>query len=308
MDRILVPLDGSEFAETALPAAGALAKRFGARLHLASVVSDLPPVPLAAGDGELINRWFEEEESRATEYLDGVRSRVAASGVEVENHVKAGPVARTVDGLATEKGADLVVLTTHGRGSWQRAWLGSVADALVRRSGTPLLLLREDDAASGWDGGTPQKVVVPLDGSREAEVALAAVRPFLAPGASQVDLVMVIHEPFPLATTYLPHAVSEGTLLEARKERAREYLGKVEASLKADGIEVNSNVIVASDAGRGILSHLGEAGADLVAIATRGRGGAARLVLGSVADKVIRGAQAPILVARRPDAEGEADG
>jgi nucleotide-binding universal stress UspA family protein len=305
MDRILVPLDGSEFSETALPAAGALAKRFGARLHLASVVSDLPPVPLAAGDGELITRWFEEEESRAGTYLEGVRSRLSESGVEVETHVKSGPVARTVDALATEKGVGLVVLTTHGRGSWQRAWLGSVADSLIRRSGTPLLLLREQDAAGEWEGGIPRKVIVPLDGSQEAEVALAAVRPVLEPGVTQVDLVMVIHEPFPLATTYLPHAVSEGTLLEARKERAKEYLGRVEASLKGDGIHSTGHVVVASDAGRGVLSHLEDAGADLIAIATRGRGGAARLVLGSVADKVIRGAQAPILVARRPEGEDE---
>jgi nucleotide-binding universal stress UspA family protein len=305
MDRILVPLDGSEFAETALPAAGALARRFGGSLHLASVVSDLPPVPLAAGDGELITRWFEEEEARAGEYLEGIRSRLSESGVGSEAHVRSGPVARTVDALATEKEVGLVVLTTHGRGSWQRAWLGSVADALIRRSGTPLLLLREEDAAAKWEGGIPRKVVVPLDGSQEAEVALQAVRPLLAPGTSQVDLVMVIHEPFPLATTYLPHAVSEGTLLEARKERAREYLGRLEQELAADGIAAAGHVVVASDAGKGILNHLEDAGADLVSIGTRGRGGAARLVLGSVADKVIRGAKAPILVARRPESEEE---
>jgi nucleotide-binding universal stress UspA family protein len=305
MHRILVPLDGSDFAETALPAAQALAKRFGARIELVSVVSDLPPVPLAAGDGELITRWFEEEEVRAGEYLEGVRTRLSGAGLETEANVRSGPVARTVDAVATERAADLVVLTTHGRGSWQRAWLGSVADALVRRSGTPLLLLREHDAAAGWDGGMPRKVVVPLDGSTQAEVALVAVRPLLAPGQSQVDLVMVIHEPFPLATTYLPHAVSEGTLLEARKERAREYLGNLEERLEEDGIQASGHVVVASDAGRGILSHLEEAGADLVAIATRGRGGAARLVLGSVADKVIRGAKAPILVARRLESESD---
>jgi len=301
MDRILVPLDGSEFAETALSTAGTLAQRFGARLSLASVVSDLPPVPLAAGDGQIISRWFEEEEARANQYLEEVRTRIAPSGVESEGWVRSGPVARTVDALASEQEAELIVLTTHGRGAWQRAWLGSVADALIRRGGTPILLLREKDASRTWAGGIPRKVVVPLDGSEKGEVALEAVRPLLQPGTSRVELVLVMHEPFPLATTYLPHTITDGNLLDTRKKRAQDYLDQIAAKLIAEGIEAVGEVIVASDPARGILDHLEGAHADLVCIATRGRGGAARLVLGSVADKVIRGAAAPVLVSRRTE-------
>jgi nucleotide-binding universal stress UspA family protein len=299
MDRILVPLDGSEFAETALSTAGTLAQRFGARLSMASVVSDMPPVPLAAGDGQIISRWFEEEEARAAQYLEEVRARMAPSGVETEAWVRSGPVARTVDALATAHDVGLIVLTTHGRGAWQRAWLGSVADALIRRGGTPILLLRDKDAARSWAGGVPRKVVVPLDGSEKGEVALETVRPLLQPGVSTVDLVLVMHEPFPLATTYLPHTIADGNLLDTRKARAQDYLDQVAAQLAAEGITAEGTVVVASDPARGILDHLEKAHADLVCIATRGRGGAARLVLGSVADKVIRGAAAPVLVSRR---------
>lgn len=300
MKRILVPLDGSDFAETALPTARALVERFDGELHLASIVSDLPPVPLASGDGELVGRWFKDEEARAARYLEEVRQRLQTEGGPgVEVHVRTGPVARSLDALAEEREIDLFVLTTHGRGAWQRAWLGSVSDALVRRAGRPLLLLRDPDGSREWKAGTPARVVVPLDGSAPAESALEALVPLIDAERTALDLVMVIHEPFPLATTYLPHALSEGHLLEVRKERAGEYLEGVRARLAGEGLRVETHVVMADDAARGVLRHLESAGADLVALATRGRGSAVRFALGSVADKVIRGADMPALVSRR---------
>jgi nucleotide-binding universal stress UspA family protein len=302
MKRILVPLDGSEFAEAALPTAQALSQRFGAELHLASVVSDLPPVPLASGDGELVSRWFEQEEERAKTYLD--RSAEALAGTKVppaNRHVRSGPVARTIDAIAADVDADLVVLTTHGRGAWQRAWLGSVADALVRRTSRSLLLLREKRGTPVREGGIPSRALVPLDSSPAAAAGLEAALPLLEPGRTRVDLLMVIHEPFPLATTYLPHTISEGALLDERKKRAREYLEGIEERLDGEGVEAEITVHTAGDAGHGILEHAEKSGADLIAIASRGRGAAARMMLGSVADKVIRGARVPVLVAKRQD-------
>src|SRR5690606_373915 len=65
MKRLLVPLDGSEFAEQALGPALGLASRHGATVHLAAVVSDLPPIPLASGDTDVVTRWFDDERKRA---------------------------------------------------------------------------------------------------------------------------------------------------------------------------------------------------------------------------------------------------
>ncbi len=303
MKRLLVPLDGSALAENAVPVALGLARRFESEVHLVSVVSDLPPVPLAAGDGELITRWFEAEEKRAQDYLAKVVEGLpAASTAGVQTHVRSGPVGRTLQSLVDEIDASLVVMTTHGRGAWQRAWLGSVADGMVRQGRSPVLLLRERDAGPVSATGTPRRVVVPLDGSEAAETALTAVEPMLEAGKTVVDLVLVLQEPMPMATSYLPHAVAEGGLMEARKERAREYLEGVRGRLAEKGHSVETRVLTAGDAGHGILQYLERSGADLVALATRGRGGAARLVLGSVADKVIRTAPVPVLVSRR---EGE---
>jgi nucleotide-binding universal stress UspA family protein len=299
MKRFLLPLDGSAFAETALSVVLGLARRVGGEVHLASIVSDLPPVPLAAGDGALITRWFEEEEGRAHDYLKKVVDGIDGSGIALRTHVRSGPVARTLAAVASEADVDLVVMTTHGRGAWQRAWLGSVADAMIRGSDRPLLLLRERDLGSLSGRGAPRHVVIPLDGSEAAEVAVTSVLPLLDPEHSKVELLQVLHDPPPVASSYLPHAISEAQMLESRRDAARAELARVSERLEREGFQVTERIVTAGDAGHGILHHVERSGADLVALATRGRGGAARLVLGSVADKVIRGAHVPVLVSHR---------
>jgi nucleotide-binding universal stress UspA family protein len=302
MNCLLVPLDGSALAETALPSALGLARRLGAEVHLVSVVSDLPPVPLAAGDGELITRWFEAEESRANEYLQKVREGLSLTGTGgVVTHVRSGPVARTLDAVAAELDVDLIVMTTHGRGTWQRAWLGSVADVMIRQGHRPVLLLQERDLGPVSAHGAPRRVVIPLDGSEAAESALEAANLVVDRASTTLELILILQEPMPMATSYLPHAVAEGGLAEARKLRSQEYLEGVATRLRNEGFQVNFRVITAGDAGQGILRHLEGSGADMIALSTRGRGGAARFVLGSVADKVIRSSPVPVLVARRED-------
>jgi nucleotide-binding universal stress UspA family protein len=307
MKHIMVPLDGSEFAERALEPALNLATRTGAQLHLATVVSDLPPVPLAAGDGELISQWFEEEEERARTYLSEVKGKVSAKapGVEVNDHVQLGPVGRTLQALADEAEAELIVLTTHGRGAWQRAWLGSVADQLLRNARRPLLLIRDGDEARGLFGGddSPRHVLVPLDGSRASETALEALPGLLGGEGSRVTLVSVLQRPFPLATTYLPHAVTDERLLEERKKRMEAYMSEVRARLAKDGLALDTRVLTADDAARALLDFTKSEKVDLIALSTRGRGGVSRFFLGSVADKLVRGAAVPVLAVRRPGEE-----
>jgi nucleotide-binding universal stress UspA family protein len=154
--RIIVPLDGSELAEQALPQAEALAHLTGAPLHFARVIDP-------AGQGTLRTVMFhtdalafqlllEEERSAARDYLERIEQDVRDRQHTVTVEYRQGPAADEL--LAIMQPGDLLVMATHGRGGLARWFLGSVAEAVVRRASVPVLLIRAtpptpDDAASG---------------------------------------------------------------------------------------------------------------------------------------------------------------
>jgi nucleotide-binding universal stress UspA family protein len=306
---LLVPLDGSAFAEHALPPALAIARRAGAALRLASVATPVAEayaeaVYLAAPDLQ------EVVKGRHRAYLEDVAGRVRARwDGPVSRAVLEGEVAETLCADVAGSGADLVVMATHGRGPLGRFWLGSVADELVRRVSVPLLLVRPREQAPDL-GREPElgKVVVALDGTELAEQALGPAVDLagLMPQA-EVVLVRVIRPPLPAA--YLPDAAGVGTeaesildqvlaVQEQLRRDAQAYLAGVAERLKARGLRVRARVAVEEQPALALLHAAEEERAGLVALATHGRGGLARLLLGSVADKVIRGATVPVLVQR----------
>ncbi|HEY0606257.1 MAG TPA: universal stress protein, partial [Herpetosiphonaceae bacterium] len=180
---ILVPLDGSAFGEAALPTAQALAEHMGATLHLAHV-----HVPLFSGyvDGVAILDEELDAADRAQEhaYLHAVAQRLVTAGTPAPSRtILDGPVAATLTAYATAINADLVVMTTHGRGGFARFWLGSVADSFVRHSHVPVLLLHPSGSPAAPQPIAPhplRKICITLDGSPLAEQILA---PALALGA-----------------------------------------------------------------------------------------------------------------------------
>lgn len=144
---ILVPLDGSDFAEHALPTALSLARRHGAALHVVRIY-----VPVAGVYGEHAVPYDEaldrELMKRAQDYLDGVVTRLMAiAGIQSNAVLLEGPVAHTISRQAAAIGANLLVMTTQGRGPLARFWLGSVADELVRQADIPVLFVRPHTAA-----------------------------------------------------------------------------------------------------------------------------------------------------------------
>ena len=305
MNRILVPLDGSDFAERALSPAVALATRHGAEIHLLSVVSNVPIVPVSFADPILVPDWLDQEEARLRGYVERAAAKIAARSGElrVEARVRVGRVGETITGVADELDIDLVVLTTHGRGPVRRAWLGSTADELLRSLERPLLLLSPTAAGERlFADGQIHHVMVPLDGSEAAEAALDAVSlVFPATGDVRLTLASVVEEGFPLPTAYLPHVVSEESFREERIKTAAAYLATVSQRLGNEGTGLlETHVLTAHDAAHGLLGYSSEAEADVIALVTHGRGGVARFLVGSVADKLVRGAEIPVLIARRP--------
>src|SRR5688500_16609867 len=145
LERILLPLDGSLFSEQALHVAARIAWRANAELHLVKVR------PLATGllsaDPQAAAATLQRESAGDREYLERVAARLRAPGRRVHTNVLTGTPTIALSGYVTDTQIDLVVMTTHGRGGLSRAWLGSVADRLVRTTSVPVLLLRPRDGA-----------------------------------------------------------------------------------------------------------------------------------------------------------------
>jgi nucleotide-binding universal stress UspA family protein len=311
---VLVPLDGSQFGEHALPLALDLARKAGATLRLTHVrlpVSSIYSEPPLFLEDELQTRFNERERSRWLGYLDGVAGRVrqAAPSVKVATVLQEGDPAETLQKDAATAGADLVVMTTHARGALGRLWLGSVADELLRHLQVPLLLVRPgNDAPDLAAHALPRQIVIPLDGTPLAE---QMVRPAVELGklsGAGFTLLRVVKpvavlNPSPVGGASMGQMAADlverlRTVQDSLRKEAHTYLEGVARPLRAEGLHVLTRVSVEEQPAVAVLHEAEAQGAGLVALATHGRRGLSRLVLGSVADKVVRGAQFPILVCR----------
>lgn len=299
---IVVPLDGSPFAEQAIPAAAAIAGAAGAKVRLV-LVHRLPPPP---NDPETAKLYVSVElavRKSEREYLRSIARRLKDGGVQASALMLEGPAGPTLVHWIGGSAADLVVMTTHGRGALGRATYGSVADQLVRSLKVPVLLLRPETAGrAGKDTAwVAREIVVGLDGSRAAEAALGPAAALARTLEVPITLVQVV---LPLAAATdppLPFPTGYDTqITEVRRREARDYLEDVAEGLRAQGIAATAVAAVAGSAA-GMLLELGrsERGV-LLAIGTRGRGGVKRFMLGSVADKLVRGAEVPVLVVPPP--------
>lgn len=301
---ILVPLDGSELAERAVPVAADLARRAGAELRLVHVHVPIPTEPIYVEGLPVIDEQLHPlRRVHEQAYLDQVLQK-AAVGIPAAAVILEGRVADAITAYARTSGAALVVTTTHGRGGLERAWVGSVTEELMRASPVPLLVIRPTPVRAAF-----RRILVPLDGSALAESVLehAARLARLDPDGELV-LVEVV-QPV-TAAVWAPEAAvvaswPSADLVRRDEEQAREYLRAVGRRLEAEGLRVQTRVEVAANVASAILEVARAEPADVVALATHGRSGLVRLALGSIADKVVRGSSTPVLLFRpRPEAGG----
>jgi nucleotide-binding universal stress UspA family protein len=307
---IVVPLDGSNFGEHAIPFALSVARQTDANLRLVHVHAY--PQPLYTSDGVAIFDAATDEHNRVMQlaYLDDLSTRVAAqTTAPLQTALVEGPVAEAIETYVETVSADLIVMTTHGRGPLSRFWLGSVADALVRRSTVPMLLVRPDDSMpaplSLGSTRTFARILLPLDGSQLSEQMIGAAADFAALSGAELTLLMALD---PTGMSYAPilyTAGLEGEVLDQMKNEAHAYLEEAAAPLRDRGLRVKTQVVYAQPA-VAILNYAFDHGSDLIAMATHGRSGLSRALLGSVADKILRGAHIPLLV-QRPTAEATAE-
>jgi nucleotide-binding universal stress UspA family protein len=221
-------------------------------------------------------------------------------GHPVSSAMLKGPVARTLAKYVRNIGADIVVMTSHGYGGLRRLWLGSVADELVRTLEVPVLLVRP---AENENAGPVKfsRILVPLDGSSLAEGILEPAVALARLWNAELDLIQIVH-PLPYATGALPGPLlSTGRysqVLSSDLETARAYLQRTAERLRDQEVSASSRAVVGANVAETLVDLTRQEGAGLVALATHGRGGVRRLVLGSVADKLLRAAEVPTLVHR----------
>jgi nucleotide-binding universal stress UspA family protein len=290
---VLVPLDGSPESEQAIPVGEAVARRAGARLDFAMVLQ--PPSALALSSELPAAAAEVEREARAqaTDYLEGkAEAARGAFGLAVTAALLDGPAAGALADYVRTRGIGLVVMTTHGRGGLSRWWLGSVADRLVRRTPAPVLLLhpRESPQPTAF-----RRILVALDGEGdEAVLEPALALGSLGRGASYI-LIRVVPPATPVVGALPAYSTHLGTWAKRQDIEARNHLARLSATLRARGVEVSTEVVPADRVAETLLDTARARSVDLVAVGTHGAGPAERLILGSVADKVIRGAEQPVL-------------
>lgn len=284
---ILVPLDGSETAEQALPAARALAERCEVPVQLLACIAD--------------SRVAETETMAQTEharkYLEGVADRHFPAPIRVASHIAHGDDAagHIREAAAATPGA-MVVMTTHGRGGLGRFLIGSVTERMLENLACPLLVVHPQAAGSMPPSFQVERVVVPVDGSALAEQALIPGRHLAAALGASLLLVEVLGADigFYLDQPGFGGAARDGA--EALEAGAHDYLARLADDLRAAGAANVETQLLHGPAAATLLDHLAGAPAELIVMTSHGRGQLGRAVLGSVAARLVRHCAGPVLV------------
>jgi len=295
---IMIPLDGSPFGEQALPIALSIAQRSGAAIQLVHVRA--PRIPVYSIDGEPVYDAPDvtlQERDRA--YLESLAQRLIDTWhLPITVTLLEGMINEALRDHVLLTEIDLVVMTTHGRGPLSRFWLGSVVDALVRQVPVPVLLVRPQEPAP--DLAREQAfhhVLIPLDGSPLSKEVLERTITFGKMMPIEYTLFQAIN---PVIFGYMPGtyapALDEQTLEQWRAD-GRASLEQVADHLRAEGLTVHTEVVIDQPA-VAILDYVRHHNVDLIAMATHGRSEVSRLLLGSVADKIVRGSNVPVLLYR----------
>lgn len=309
--RIIVPLDQSAVAESALPLARTLATQLGGRVTLISILdvpagfahyvrdperdhsaaeigrtqyNSVPDSPYGNWGGwsgsQPSAKQVEEiasETASAEQYLDAIAKTF--DGVQVETMVRFGNPAERILEAAESRDSAMIVLASHGRTGVGRAVIGSVAARVVQAAHNPVFVVRARRGGSGAGMAEPiRKILVPVDGSSFAERALPVVSQYFKGGDTRVDLLYVIEVP-----------------RYANQAQAGEYVKWLANKVSEENLPTGYEVQEGSPTAQ-IIEASNNLDVDLIAMSTHGRSGLDRFVLGSVAERVLHEADRPLLL------------
>ncbi len=283
--KVVVPLDGSKLAESALGYLPILRKLGDPRVRLVSVVDET--ALLALPDAVA---WQEREGRLLRDYMDAQKARLEGEGFAVEAEVKEGQPAALVAEEAEHFGADLLILSSHGRSGPERWRIGSVADKLIRIARCNTLVI---GPAATKRPPAITSILLPLDGSERAERAMPVARDLATRFNASLHVVRIANYPVFADET-------SGYAWQAIREACQAYVQEKASELGAKG------ALFVGDAATELLKYAEAEHIDLIVLTSHGRSGLLRVALGSVADRLI-GGPAAVLICRDPRAKAAAE-
>ena len=305
--KILLATDGSTEAGRAARTATMLSERLGSELCV--VLVEPLPGPHTWPESTLynpeiykhgtLNEVRELAEGQAhgrltneVEKLRGTGSRIA------EAYARAGRPDAEIVAVAEEVGAGLVVVGSRGFGPLRRAVIGSVSHSVVRHAHCPVLVVR-GDAQDGEPTAGP--IVLAVDGSEEAKLAVRAAAELSRGAGSAVHLIYVLPTPARMFGHHSYSAEVEESLLEQARAEARDFLDEQTETVRSGGGEAAQTYLGTGRPDEEIVELAEEISAGMVVVGSRGLGGVRRALLGSVSDSVVRHAHGSVLVVRGED-------
>jgi nucleotide-binding universal stress UspA family protein len=294
---IMAPTDGSGFDREAIRVALRIAEQSGAKLRLVRVLATGSFFGMAAtADSTAIAaEVVQSERDKALTELYAVAAECrVTSNAEVTVDLHAGPIGDVLEGYARRNEVDLIVISTHGRSGISRLSLGSVTDSLIRHTTIPVLVVKPPTSYLNPQVSEAfRRIVVPLDGSTLAEQILPRVLALAKLEEAEITLLNVL-----IPKSYSQQEIEDPTLPWWDKDiaQAQSYLFRVAGKLRRSGVTVTTDIVIGANVASAIGDFAVREKADLIAIATHGRGGLARLIRGSVADAVMHSSRVSMLV------------
>lgn len=301
-NKILVTLDGSTTAECVLPYVEAIA--CGANPVTVTFLYVTQPLDIAMSDKNFRARIEEEAQSGAESYLDKLVHRLPYKDI-AKSVVITGKPAETIVDFATEHKMNMIIMATHGRSGISRWTRGSVAEKVLHSAKIPIWMIKASNAKKSFvKKGQKIKMMVTLDGSKIAEGAVkyaAALAEQFGTDCAEITLFRV-SELFSPPFIYPPEMpISIEEYLEYEKKRTSEicssYLEKIEKKLSKDNLDVKTAIDEGVPADI-IVDYAEKNEIDLIVMSTHGRTGFSHWALGSIAEKVLKGAPCTVFLVR----------
>jgi nucleotide-binding universal stress UspA family protein len=292
--RILCAIDFSEFSRQALAHAAALAGRHGAQLTVLHVVTTAQPSIALTGLAGAVPAVPAVENDDVQRQVRDFAAAAAGAHGPIEVTVVEGNPAREIVRAAEHLPADLLVLGTHGRGGFERFFLGSVTEKVLRSAAVPILTI--PPASSGPVRTQYGTILCPVDLAEASAAAIEEAVSLARPAGARLVLLHVI-EPYPdlvQAAGRLPVTEQDRRRIEA------EALRLLDEAVPADarGWLTHEARVAFGKAPAEIIRIAGDVGADLIVMARQGRDAVDRWVFGSTIPRVVREATCPVLTLR----------